>query len=430
MKKRITIGALTAIVIVAITVIIGSNKEKHQATTTTATEVVAPEPKLEYGINVDCLEVVKDEIKSGESLGQILDRYGVAYSFVDKIVQESDGVFNLRSMNAGKRYAVLCTDDADRMAKCFVYEVDPANYVVFDFRDSLNIYRGEKEVQVKEKMAAGVINSSLYMTMVENDLSPALSMQLSDIFAWSIDFFRVQKGDGFKVIYEDRYIDDTTYLGIGKVKAVVFSHFGEEYYAFNFEDKDGYQEYFDEKGKTLRKAFLKAPLNFSRISSRYNLNRYHPVLKRNKPHLGTDYAAPRGTPIMSTADGVIDRAGYTSGNGNYVKVRHNSTYSTQYLHMSKIKPGIKSGVRVRQGDVIGYVGSTGLATGPHVCYRFWKNGKQVDPYKQDLPSAEPIKEQYKDDYMAMMKSFKKRLDALKIPALEEENSGVVVAENR
>jgi murein DD-endopeptidase MepM/ murein hydrolase activator NlpD len=215
-------------------------------------------------------------------------------------------------------------------------------------------------------------------------------MSLVNIYAWSIDFFRIQKGDAFSVIYEEEYVDDTTYVGLKRVLGANLIHSGNDYYSFQYENELGFDDYYDEEGRSLRKTFLRAPLNFTRISSRYSGRRFHPVQKRWKAHLGTDYAAPTGTPIMTTADGEISAASYTSGNGNYVKVRHNSTYSTQYLHMSKIKPGIKPGVRVKQGDVIGYVGSTGLATGPHVCYRFWVNGKQVDPYKQKLPEAKSL----------------------------------------
>jgi len=232
------------------------------------------------------------------------------------------------------------------------------------------------------------------------------------VYAWSIDFFRLQKGDAFSVLYEEEYVDDSIYVGLKRIVAANLTHVGNDFYAFPYENELGFNDYYDEDGRSLRKTFLRAPLNFTRISSRYSGRRFHPVQKRWKAHLGTDYAAPTGTPIMSTADGVIIAAKYTSANGNYVKVRHNSTYTTQYLHMSKIKPGIKNGVRVKQGDIIGYVGSTGLATGPHVCYRFWVNGKQVDPYKQKLPDAKPLEGERMDAYKSYMASLKEELDAL------------------
>jgi murein DD-endopeptidase MepM/ murein hydrolase activator NlpD len=212
-------------------------------------------------------------------------------------------------------------------------------------------------------------------------------------------------------VYEEKYVDDSVKVGVGRILMSDFQHSGRDFEAYRYERDGKLIDYYDENGKSLRKAFLKAPLDFFRISSRYNPRRFHPVLKRVKPHLGTDYAAPQGTPIRTTADGVIDKAGYTSGNGNYVKVRHNSVYSTQYLHMSKIKSGIRAGVAIKQGDIIGYVGSTGLATGPHVCYRFWKNGKQVDPLKEELPEAQAIEAEWLPDY-------KSEIDTLR-PILKE-----------
>jgi murein DD-endopeptidase MepM/ murein hydrolase activator NlpD len=229
-------------------------------------------------------------------------------------------------------------------------------------------------------------------------------MELSSIYAWTIDFFRIQKGDHFKIVYEEKFVENE-FIGIGRVYAALFNHANEDFYAFYFEEEENYGDYFDDEGAALRKAFLRAPLNYSRISSSYSKRRKHPVTGRIKAHLGTDYAAPTGTPILSTANGTVTEARYKRNNGNYVKVRHNSTYSTQYLHMSKIKSGIRPGVYVKQGEVIGYVGSTGLATGPHVCYRFWKNGRQVDPYKQKLPPSKPVKKENLEAYTMLKDSM-------------------------
>ena len=266
------------------------------------------------------------------------------------------------------------------------------------------VYKGEKEVEVRLKKATGIINTSLWITMEEKKLSPRLTHELSTIYAWTIDFFKIQKGDSFKVYYEDRYIDGE-YIGIGKIIASEFTHINQNYYAFYYKENSIRGDYYNEKGETLRKAFLMAPVDYKRISSRYSKKRKHPVTGRWKGHFGTDYAAATGTPIWSTADGVVLKASYTRNNGNYVKIKHNNTYTTQYLHMSKIKSGIKKNIRVKQGDVIGYVGSTGLATGPHVCYRFWKNGKQVDPYKQKLPPGDPIKKENYNNFMIVKDSL-------------------------
>lgn len=373
--------------------------------------------QLRYGLPVDSFTLIEDVVENGESFSNILLDFGIGYGTIHRIATEFQDVFDVRNLRTGKPYAIFAENrDSSEVARYMVYESSPVNYVVFDLSDSLNVYLGEEEVQVRTKAISGLISSSLYETLLANGGTPAVAVELSKVYAWTIDFFRIQPSDYFKVIYEERYIRDSVYVGMGRILAADFQHGGRSFYSFYYDDENDYRDYYDEKGRSLRKAFLKAPLDFFRISSRYNPRRFHPVLKRTKPHLGTDYAAPRGTPIMTTADGVVVAAGYTRGNGNYVKVKHNSTYTTQYLHMSKFAKGMKKGVSVRQGDVIGYVGSTGLATGPHVCYRFWVNGQQVDPYRQDLPEAEPIVEQSMLEYRNFMKPLKERLDNLKLPA--------------
>ena len=255
------------------------------------------------------------------------------------------------------------------------------------------------------------VKSSLYETLQSQNIDPEIAMKLSEIYAWQIDFFRIQPNDSFKVYYEQTFVENKP-VGVGKIQAAYFYHNKEDFYAFRFE-KDDNVNYYDENGKSLRKTFLKVPLRFSRISSRYSSSRYHPILHRVKAHLGTDYAAPRGTPIMSVGDGVIIAVAYTSGNGNYVKIKHNSVYTTQYLHMSKFAKGIHKGVYVKQGEIIGYVGSTGLATGPHVCFRFWKNGKQVDPLREKMPASEPIASKYKSEYEQVKDKLMQRLNTSK-----------------
>ncbi len=355
-------------------------------------------PTIEYGIVTDSFQVTRGIIKPGQVLGEILYRNHIDHTQIDKIVKASKGIFDVKRAKAGQPFTVFCTKDSNAIAKCFIYEESATNYIVFDLRDGIQVYRGEKEVEIRMRTASGEITSSLWNAIMDNNMSPALVMELSNIYAWTIDFFRIQKGDKFKVFYEERFVEDE-FVGIGRVWAAKFIHQGEDFYAFYFrEEGENFGDYFDEESKTLRKAFLRAPLNFSRISSKYSKRRRHPVTGRIKPHLGTDYAAPKGTPILTTANGSIVVASYTRNNGNFVKIRHNNTYTTQYLHMSKIKSGIRKGVHVKQGDIIGYVGSTGLATGPHVCYRFWKNGRQVDPYKEKLPPSEPMKEQSKEPF--------------------------------
>ena len=377
------------------------NKDKKAADKLEVIKEIV-EASYEYSILVDSFIVKKGLVKSGQTMGEILYLNHIGHLEINKIVEKSKGIFDVRRINSGKKYAVICASDSTQKAKYFIYEIDATNYVVFDLRGEIDVYKGIKPVTVELKTASGIINSSLSLTMEEKKLSPRLTFELATIYAWTIDFFKIQKGDSFKVYYEDRYVyenDKRTYLGIGKILAAEFTHKGQNFYSFYYNENENLGDYFDEQGKTLRKAFLMAPVDYKRISSRYSKRRKHPVTGRWKGHFGTDYAAERGTPIWSTANGTIIAASYTKNNGNYVKVRHNGTYTTQYLHMSKIKPGIRKGVYVKQGDIIGYVGSTGLATGPHVCYRFWKNDKQVDPFKQKLPPGDPIKKENRVAYM-------------------------------
>jgi murein DD-endopeptidase MepM/ murein hydrolase activator NlpD len=356
------------------------------------------EPSYEYNILVDSFNVIKGSVKRAQTMGEILYLNHIDHFEINKIVEKSKGIFDVRRVNTGKKYTVICASDSTKKAQYFIYEIDATNYVVFDLRGEIDVYKGKKPVTVKLKTASGIIKSSLWLTMEEQNLSPKLTAELSTIYAWTIDFFKIQKNDGFRVYYEDKYIDGQ-YIGIGRLLAAEFTHKGQDFYSFYYRENENFGDYYDEQGKTLRKAFLMAPVDYKRISSRYSKRRKHPVTGRWKGHFGTDYAAEKGTPIWSTANGTIIAATYTKNNGNYVKVRHNGTYTTQYLHMSKIKPGIRKGVFVKQGDIIGYVGSTGLATGPHVCYRFWKNDKQVDPFKQKLPPGDPIKKENREAYM-------------------------------
>lgn len=369
-------------------------------------------PKFYLSLPADTLRFEDHMIASGESFGALLGKRGISTAHIYQIAAAVEPVFNVRKIRAGVKIK-FATGDSSLYPSYFIYPESTYEYYVISLQsDSIYAKKVEKERSVRRRQISGTIEDALYLSVNNAGGTNALAMSLVEVYAWTIDFFRLQKGDAFSVIYEEEYVDDTTYVGLKRIVGANLTHMGNEFYAFPYENELGLNDYYDEEGRSLRKTFLRAPLNFTRISSRYSGNRFHPVQKRWKAHLGTDYAAPTGTPIMSTADGVIIAASYTSANGNYVKVRHNSIYTTQYLHMSKIKPGIKNGVRVKQGEVIGYVGSTGLATGPHVCYRFWVNGKQVDPYKQKLPDAEPLESDRIDVYKSYMTSLKQELDAL------------------
>lgn len=369
----------------------------------------APEPRV-FGFKLNDYDAVFDTVRRGETFGTIMDNYGVLPGKVYQLTQSiPDSIMNFRKINAGKPYVILKSKDTTQRVEHFIYQKSKIDYAVISL-DSVKGKAKSKPVSIKQKTTSGVISSSLSAAIDEAGLDYLLTNRFADIYQWSVDFFKLQKGDQFKLIYKEKYIDDTIYAGLESIDAALLKHKGREFYAFNFEidTLTGRTDYFDEKAKTLRSFFLKAPLQFSRISSRYTRRRFHPVQKRWKAHKGTDYAAASGTPIWSTADGVVTKASYTSGNGNYVKIKHTNKYSTQYLHMSR--RAVKLGQYVKQGEIIGYVGQTGLATGPHVCYRFWVHGRQVDPYKQDLPSAEPMKEDLKPSYFNFIAPLKTQLD--------------------
>jgi len=374
-------------------------------------EVIEPEEVYEFGFNLNDYFVKRDTIRKGDSFGEILQRNQIDYSKIFQITQLTKDSFDIRRLQIGKPYTLLCSNDSLQEPKCFIYQPTKTDYVVINFQDSIHAYSSTKPIKYVEKEVSGIIESNISEALDKQGKSVVLAYKMSDVYAWTIDFFRLQKNDKFKVIYTEKYIDDSIYAGIDQIKAAYFEHKGEPFYAFQFETDTirGLKDYFSEDAKNLRRAFLKAPVEYKRISSRYNLNRRIALYgNRVRPHKGTDFAADIGTPIRSTANGTVIESAKRGGNGNYVKVKHNSTYTTQYLHMRN--RAVKVGDFVKQGDVIGYVGMTGNTSGPHVCYRFWKNGKQVDPFKQKLPEAEPISDSLKAQYLDFIKPIKIQLD--------------------
>jgi murein DD-endopeptidase MepM/ murein hydrolase activator NlpD len=380
------------------------------------------EPTFIYGFADDAFEFIEGKIKRNQNLSQILSEYNVSYSVIDQLARKSKDIFDVRKLAVDKPYLVLLDKDS-LQAKYFIYTPNPVEYVVYELDGDLNIQHETKEIEIVERSISGVVTSSVYKAMLENGGNDKLVDDFADIFGWKIDFTSIQKGDFFRVVYEEKQVEGEA-IGIGRIIAAEMNHWGKPLHAFQFDQGEGF-DYFDVEGNSLKRAFLRYPVNFSRISSYYSPNRLHPVTKVNKPHLGTDFAAPTGTPIKAAADGVVEVAGFTSANGNWVKIKHNGTYTTGYLHMSRIEKGVKAGTRVKQGQVIGYVGSTGLATGPHLCYRFWKNGVQVDALKVDLPPETPIKPENKMAYEQSIRPLKQKLDA--IPVLERQER--IVAAN-
>lgn len=384
--------------------------EKEQA------EIVEEEKILEFGFDINNYIVKRDTIKSGDTFGEILEQNNIGYPKIFNIAEKTKDSFDIRKLQTGKPYTLLFSKESEMDSlpspETFIYQPDQEQYVVINLKDSIHAYTSRKPVSYIEKTATGIIESNISSTLEDKGLSQKLAYKMADeIYAWTIDFRRLQKGDRFKVIYTDKYIDDTIYAGVHNVKAAYFEHNGDSLYAFEFETDSikGIRDYFNENAKNLRRAFLKAPVQFSRISSRYNLKRRIAYYgNKVRPHRGTDFAAAIGTPIMATANGTVVESTRRGGNGKYVKIRHNDTYSTQYLHMSK--QAVKKGQFVKQGDIIGYVGMTGNTGGPHVCYRFWKNGQQVDPFKQKLPEAKPISDSLKIKYLEHITPIKQRLD--------------------
>ncbi|RCT54080.1 peptidoglycan DD-metalloendopeptidase family protein [Winogradskyella sp. KYW1333] len=376
-------------------------------------EVVEEKKILEFGFNLNDYVVKRDTIRKGDSFGEIMERNKIGYPKIFEIAEKAKDTFDIaRRLIPGKPYTLLCSKDSLEIPSTFIYQPNIEDYVVINFKDSIEAYTSKKPITYVEKTATGVIENNISETLDQKGISQVLAYKMADdIYAWTIDFRRLQKGDRFKVIYTDKYISDSIYAGVHDVKAAYFEHKGDSLYAFEFltDSIKGIRDYFNDKAKNLRRAFLKMPVKFGRLSSRYNLKRRIAYYgNRVRPHKGTDFAAPVGTPIMATANGTVIESTRRGGNGKYVKIRHNDTYTTQYLHMSR--QTVKKGDFVKQGDVIGLVGMTGNTGGPHVCYRFWKNGRQVDPFKQKLPEAKPISDSLKIRFLRHIKPIKQQLD--------------------
>ncbi len=370
-------------------------------------------PNIKYGFALDTFMVSEGIIKENQFLADILLKHKVDYVNIDKLARND--TFDVRQLRFGKPFTIL-SRDTSQSADYFIYEPSVYEYVVFSLKDSLDVYRVRRPITNSVNKASGIIESSLWNTMIDNGLSYELTAKLEDALQWSIDFHHLQKNDRFKVVYDEKSIEGNT-VGVGKVHAAYYKNLNNEYYAIYYENGE-HVGYYDKEGHPMKRTFLKAPVKYSRISSRYNRRRFHPILRRVRPHLGTDYAAPYGTPIYAVGNGVVTHAGYTKGNGRYVKIKHDKTYQTQYLHMQGFAKDIRSGAHVKQGQVIGYVGSTGLATGPHVCFRFWKNGKQVNHLNITFPPAKPLPEEELPKFFEIRDKYLSELEGIKFKVKE------------
>jgi murein DD-endopeptidase MepM/ murein hydrolase activator NlpD len=400
-----------AVVIIIILFSIFSCKKTEEKV---ETKITKPKTKkVEFGFNYADFNVLQDTIQKGDSFGSIFQSQNIGDKKVYDIVEQVKDSFDVRSIRYNKPYTLLRSKNKTNKLEVFIYQPDALTYYVVDFRDSIaKAYKKVKPVTFKRKIIGGVLKSSLSETLGNESVETALANRITKVFSWSIDFFKLKKGDRYGLIFTERFINNKVYDGVEDLEAAFFEYKGKIIYAFPFEKDSlsGKIEYYDDQGRTLKNFFLKTPIKFSRITSRFTMNRFHPVQHTWKAHKGTDYAAPTGTPISTTASGVVEATGYTAGNGNFVKVKHNGTYSTQYLHMSRIL--VRRGQRVTQGQKIGLVGSTGLASGPHVCYRFWKNGVQVDALRLNLPTGESLGGNERTRFLKQIEPLKRELDSI------------------
>ena len=383
-------------------------------------EQLSPEENLpplvnydEYGLQTDSLDKFESVVKKNQTLADLLLPFKVNYNIIAEIALKSREVFDVKKIRAGNRYVIYTSRDSIPSTEYLIYELDPVNFIVYNLNDSINVFTGKKIISIREKSIKGTINQSLYTTLQELGADDELAIRFSEVFAWQIDFYRIQNGDNFKALYEELYIGDE-FVGIGKIIAALFNHMNEDFYAFSF-DQDGALDYFDEEGNSLQKVFLKAPLKFSRISSGYSRSRLHPILRTYRPHLGIDYAAAVGTPVAAVGDGIVTYANYRQNEGRYVKIRHNGTYTSGYMHLSRYGKGIKVGAAVKQGQIVGYVGSSGLSTGPHLDFRFWKNGQLVNYLNVKFPPSHPVKQELKEIYNLRKDSLLTILNIIDIP---------------
>ena len=379
--------------------------------------------EFKYGFETNEHHFESGSIQYNQFLGDILNDNGVGYGTIAELEEKAKEIFDVRNIRAGKKFHLIKKDSCQDNALAFVYEPDPLRYVIYDFRDSVSVKVVDKEFSIVRESASGEITSSLWQSMTNQNINPGVIDLMEDALASSVSFYHTKVGDKFKVIYERKYIDGEP-VSLGKMLGAYYKNKHGEYYSVHY-DSDLYTGFYDMEGRPSKKAFLKSPIKGSaRISSRFNRRRLHPIKKRRIPHLGTDYAAPYGTPIMAVADGVITKTSYTKNNGRYVKMKHDGTYETQYLHMQRFAKGIRPGVNVSQGAIIGYVGSTGLATGPHVCFRFWKNKKQIDHLRENFPPAEPMPEAELPEFYKHRDSVKEQLD--NIPMIGEEKEVLAI----
>jgi len=408
------VAFLTALILISSQIA----KQRNQAASMALSPTAPPEIKR-WGFSLNTYQLTENTLRSGDVLGEILMRQGLTYPQVAALVEASKGVFNINSMRAGKTLFFL-KQAQEAHATQMVYEPSPYEYVVFSLTEPFQVNVVKRDVKTEIVAASGVLETSFWQALTDNGLNDELADGMIDVLASSVDFYHQRQGDRFKVVYEQHFVEGVA-VGTGKIIAAMYEREGKSFYAFNYEKEGEKVDYYDFDGRPAKKAFLKSPVKFSRISSRFNLHRLHPILGYHKAHLGTEYAAPYGTPIIAVAEGVVEEATRRGGNGNFVKIRHDGTYETQYLHMQGFARGIRSGTRVAQGQTIGYVGATGLATGPHCCFRFWKNGREVDHLRLNLPQPQPITGETLQQFMVVRDQLLQMLNGVEYRTFNKTN---------
>jgi len=402
--------------IALMTILVLLSGDRKPRTPKTATETPAPVIRYEFEIPVDSFDQEIQTIQNNQFLADLLLSRGVNYATIDQLARLSKPLFDVTKMKAGNRCRFFYSQDSAGDLRHMVYEIDQTSYMVYSFADSLLARKGEKDVLIRNDVVKGEINSSPWMSMVELGVSTNLAIELENIYAWTIDFFGLNKGDRFEIFYENKYVD-TSFIGIGKVFATKMTHSGKERYAFLFE-QDGVASFYNETGESLKRAFRKAPLDSYRISSRFSNSRMHPVLRIRRPHRGVDYAAAQGTPVLAIGDGRVVQVAYDNASGHYLKIKHNSVYTSGYLHLME-RPRFRVGDYVKQNEQIGKVGKTGLATGPHLDFRIWKNGQPVDPLTVESPPTDPVRPELKPVFDSIVKVYRAQLESGQVAVLSE-----------
>jgi len=399
--------------------------ESHSPTADTQ-EIVSSSPNIQYGFNLDSLALVRNILKANENLGAILSRYKVSGATIARIAQLPSELFDVRRLRANTPYSLIHSKDS--VALGFVYHASPREYIVLNLSDTVSVTKGKNKIDTVTHTLTGIIATSLYESVLEHGGDAALVNELFDIFAWDIDFWAIPEGDTYKVLYTTYEVEGEP-AGFGHIQSAVINHLGEPYYAFSYDLGEGNgREYFDAMGESRKGAFLRVPLQYTRISSRFSHSRFHPVLKRRRPHYGVDFAAPTGTPVYAIGDGTIRSAGYNGGAGNMIKVQHGEGFMSGYLHLSGFAKGIRKGVHVSQGQTIGYVGSTGLSTGPHLDFRLWKNGIPLTPLRLSTPVSDGVCDALREDFEQVKDRYMSILEGLAIPELSEEDYVVQLPE--